>query len=153
MRSRRASPGQRIMLRTADRCDEFPSPHGFACAEDHIGYQKTITFLDRELRRSLHASGQLPTSALGQKRTFAPIRSTSSASCCIESPQESGADILRTKVPASTLLRHVSLQSCHTWPGRKAAKRSGEMPATFNASMSARNGASMGSSVSWNVPW
>src|SRR6516164_10762329 len=23
---------------------------GFACAEDHIGYQKTITFLDRELR-------------------------------------------------------------------------------------------------------
>src|SRR6516165_10286336 len=70
MRSRRASPGQRIMLRTADRCDEFPSPHGFACAEDHIGYQKTITFLDRELRRSLHASGQLPTSALGQKRTF-----------------------------------------------------------------------------------
>jgi len=57
------------MLRTADRCDEFPSPHGFACAEDHIGYQKTITFLDRELRRSLHASGQLPTSALGQKQT------------------------------------------------------------------------------------
>src|SRR6516165_4109478 len=51
MRSRRASPGQQIMLRTADRCDEFPSPHGFACAEDHIGYQKTITFLDRELRR------------------------------------------------------------------------------------------------------
>ena len=44
MRSRRASPGQRIMLRTANRCDEFPSPHGFACAEDHIGYQKTITF-------------------------------------------------------------------------------------------------------------
>src|SRR6516225_6826465 len=69
MRSRRASPGQRIMLRTADRCAEFPSPHGFACAEDHIGYQKTITFLDRELRRSLHASGQLPTSALGQKQT------------------------------------------------------------------------------------
>jgi hypothetical protein len=32
------------MLRTANRCDEFPSPHGFACAEDHIGYQKTITF-------------------------------------------------------------------------------------------------------------
>src|SRR6516162_10436167 len=64
MRSRRASPGQQIMLRTADRCDEFPSPHGFAYAEDHIGYQKTITFLDRELRRSLHGSGQLPTPAL-----------------------------------------------------------------------------------------
>src|SRR6516162_10803395 len=73
MRSRRASPGQRIMLRTADRCDEFPSPHGFACAEDHIGYQKTITFLDRELRRSLHASGQLPTSALCQKQTCSLI--------------------------------------------------------------------------------
>ena len=62
------------MLRTADRCDEFPSPHGFASAEDHIGYQKTITFLDRELRRSLHASGQLPTSALGQKRTLGDFR-------------------------------------------------------------------------------
>jgi hypothetical protein len=54
------------MLRTADKCDEFPSPHGFACAEDHIGYQKTITFLDASF---LHTSGQLPTSALGQKQT------------------------------------------------------------------------------------
>src|SRR6516225_9218637 len=35
--------------RTADKCNEFPSPHGFARAEDHIGYQKNITFLDREL--------------------------------------------------------------------------------------------------------
>ena len=65
------------MLRTADRCDEFPSPHGFACAEDNIGYQKTITFLDRELRSSLHASGQLPTSALCQKRTFGEVEAMS----------------------------------------------------------------------------
>jgi hypothetical protein len=35
--------------RTANKCDEFPSPHGFARAEDYIGYQKNITFLDREL--------------------------------------------------------------------------------------------------------
>jgi hypothetical protein len=34
------------MLRSADKCDEFPLPHGFARAEDHIEYQKTITFLD-----------------------------------------------------------------------------------------------------------
>src|SRR6516165_8864356 len=44
MRSRRRFPGQRIMLRTADKCDEFPSPHGFACAEDTVGYEKNITF-------------------------------------------------------------------------------------------------------------
>jgi len=28
----------------ADKCDKFPSPHGFARAEDYIGYQKDITF-------------------------------------------------------------------------------------------------------------
>ena len=28
----------------ADKCDRFPSPHGFARAEDHVGYQKHITF-------------------------------------------------------------------------------------------------------------
>ena len=31
------------------KCDEFPSPHGFAPAKDYIGYEKNITFLDREL--------------------------------------------------------------------------------------------------------
>jgi hypothetical protein len=35
---------------TAKKCDEFPSPHGFARAEDYIGYRKNITFWDRELR-------------------------------------------------------------------------------------------------------
>jgi hypothetical protein len=30
----------------AEKCDEFPSPHGFARAEDTIGYEKNITFLD-----------------------------------------------------------------------------------------------------------
>jgi hypothetical protein len=30
----------------ADKCDKFPSPHGFAPAEDTIGYEKNITFLD-----------------------------------------------------------------------------------------------------------
>jgi hypothetical protein len=28
---------------TGDKYDEFPSPHGFACAEDTIRYQKNIT--------------------------------------------------------------------------------------------------------------
>jgi hypothetical protein len=32
--------------RTAHNGDKFPSPHGFARAEDHIGYEKIITFLD-----------------------------------------------------------------------------------------------------------
>jgi hypothetical protein len=27
----------------ADKCDEFPSPHGFARAEDYIGYEQNIT--------------------------------------------------------------------------------------------------------------
>jgi len=27
-----------------DKCDELPSPHGFARAEDYIGYRKNITF-------------------------------------------------------------------------------------------------------------
>jgi hypothetical protein len=45
---------------TTGKCDEFPSPHGLAPAEDYIGYEKSITFLDRELRRSLHPSEPLP---------------------------------------------------------------------------------------------
>jgi hypothetical protein len=28
----------------ADKCDKFPSPHGFARAEDYVGYRKNITF-------------------------------------------------------------------------------------------------------------
>jgi hypothetical protein len=38
----------------ADKYDEFPSPHGLARAKDYIGYEKNITFLDRELCPSLH---------------------------------------------------------------------------------------------------
>jgi hypothetical protein len=37
-------------------------------------------------------------------------------------------------------------------PGRNVRKRSVEMPASFKASASAMSGASIGSSVSWNVP-
>jgi hypothetical protein len=29
---------------TTKKCDEFPSPHGFARAEDYIGHRKNITF-------------------------------------------------------------------------------------------------------------
>jgi hypothetical protein len=28
----------------ADKCDKFPTPHGFACAEDTIRYEKNIRF-------------------------------------------------------------------------------------------------------------
>jgi len=37
----------------ADKCDEFPSPHGFARAEDYIGYEQNITFwIDKCARMS-----------------------------------------------------------------------------------------------------
>jgi hypothetical protein len=35
---------------------EFPLPHGFTRAKDYIGYEENITFLDRELCRSLHSN-------------------------------------------------------------------------------------------------
>src|SRR5262249_27525770 len=35
----------------------IPPPHGFAPAEDFIGYENNITFLSRELCRSLRQSG------------------------------------------------------------------------------------------------
>ncbi|MGB8632736.1 MAG: hypothetical protein WCD69_25720, partial [Xanthobacteraceae bacterium] len=35
--------------RANKNCDEFPSPHGFARAKDHIGYEKNITFLIAKL--------------------------------------------------------------------------------------------------------
>jgi hypothetical protein len=41
--------------------------------------------------------------------------------------------------------------SGHTSRGRNVRKRSVEMPAAFKASASATSGASIGSSVSWNV--
>src|SRR6516225_3270721 len=50
-------------------CDEFPSPHGFAPAEDYIGYAKNITILDRELCRSFTPDRAGLMSALGHKRT------------------------------------------------------------------------------------
>jgi hypothetical protein len=40
----------------------------------------------------------------------------------------------------------------HTSPGSNLRKRSVEMLASFKASASAMSGASIGSSVSWNVP-
>ena len=40
---------------------------GFACAEDHIGYQKTITFLDRELRSFVTHKRPAPNVRFGSK--------------------------------------------------------------------------------------
>jgi hypothetical protein len=53
-----------------DKCDEFPSPHGFARAEDTIGYQKNITFLDRELSFGI-PKRPAPMSAFGSKADIA----------------------------------------------------------------------------------
>jgi len=58
---------------TADKCDEFPSPHGFARAEDYIGCENNITFLNRELCRLLRLNGPLPCPLWvksGHRRTF-----------------------------------------------------------------------------------
>ena len=41
LRARRERPRNG---RTTDKCDKFRSPHGFARAEDYIGYRKNITF-------------------------------------------------------------------------------------------------------------
>jgi hypothetical protein len=38
--ARRVRPRHRS---AADKCDEFPSPHGFARAKDYIGYEKKIS--------------------------------------------------------------------------------------------------------------
>jgi hypothetical protein len=38
---------------TTKKCDEFPSPHDIAHAEDYIGHEENITFLDREYRSAL----------------------------------------------------------------------------------------------------
>src|SRR5262249_48103909 len=62
-----------------EKPDEFPSPHGFAHAEDYIGYKKTITSLDRELCRSSHPSRTATVSALGHKRTSTTDEATSGA--------------------------------------------------------------------------
>src|SRR5262249_48449718 len=52
--------GQRPCCGGADKRDEFPSPHGFAHAEDYIGYAKNSTFLDCELCRRLRLTGRPP---------------------------------------------------------------------------------------------
>jgi len=61
--------------RATKKYDKFPSPHGFARAEDYIGYQKQYHILGRE-GRSLHQRPALM-SALGQKATSSPRRSMS----------------------------------------------------------------------------
>ena len=64
------------------------------------------------------------------------------------------ADIVKAFCPEGGALG-VSLdddQSSHTSPGRKVRKRSLEMPVSLKASASEMTGASIDSSVSWNVP-
>ena len=41
LRTRAKRPRNRS---AANKYDEFPSPHGFAHAEAHVGYEKNITF-------------------------------------------------------------------------------------------------------------
>ena len=48
--------------RGTKKCDKFPSPHGFARAEDYIGYRQQYHILGREMlrtrRRSKLSAGQ-----------------------------------------------------------------------------------------------
>jgi hypothetical protein len=67
LRVRAQRPG---VSSATNKYDEFPSPHGFAPAEDYIGYAKNITFwIGNCVVR--YIPGSRPTSALGQKRTSA----------------------------------------------------------------------------------
>src|SRR5215467_8132045 len=66
----------RWTVRAADKCDEFPSPHGFAHAKDHLGYERNITFWMKNFGWRIvpfvTPKRAAPMSALGQKRTYAP---------------------------------------------------------------------------------
>jgi hypothetical protein len=58
---------------TADKYDEFPSPHGFARAEDHIGYEKKISHFGSGIVPFVITKQAAPMPALGQKQTLTSI--------------------------------------------------------------------------------
>ena len=60
----------------ANQRDEFPSPHGFACAEDFVGYKKISHFGSRIVPFVTPKRSDLR-STLGQKRTLRHIRAMS----------------------------------------------------------------------------
>jgi hypothetical protein len=63
-----------MTARAADKCDEFPSPHGFTHAKDHLGYERNITFWMKNFGWRIvpfvTPKPAVPMSALGQKRTL-----------------------------------------------------------------------------------
>ena len=70
-----------MTARAADKCDEFPSPHGFAHAKDHLGYERNITFWMKNFGWRIvpfvTPKRAAPMSALGQKQTSELVRSMS----------------------------------------------------------------------------
>jgi hypothetical protein len=60
---------------TADECDEFPSSHGFARAEDYIGYEKNITSFGSRIVPLATSKRTSAMSAWDQKRTRSNFRS------------------------------------------------------------------------------
>src|SRR5262249_14454353 len=70
-----------MTARAADKCDEFPSPHGFAPAKDHLGYERNITFWMKNFGWRIvpfvTPKPAAPMSALGQKRTLGRLGSMS----------------------------------------------------------------------------
>jgi hypothetical protein len=49
----------------AGECNEFPSPHGFAHAEDRIGYEKNITFWMEMTLGTIGFEGRFDYAAIG----------------------------------------------------------------------------------------
>ena len=69
LRTRRERPSRGS---ATDQYNEFPSPHGFAQAEDQFGYQGNITFWIRNCALRYAKPADLM-SALGQKQTSRPF--------------------------------------------------------------------------------
>ena len=70
LRTRRERPSRGS---ATDQYNEFPSPHGFAHAEDQFGYQENITFWIRNCALRYAKPADLM-SALGQKQTLVHVR-------------------------------------------------------------------------------
>jgi hypothetical protein len=106
---------------------------------DH-GHRSLCRRLHKPFDEACEAARSAPRSSFGAERA--------AANPSLESGLSNGGDKMLDAINRYQRDSH----SFHTCPGRNAGKRSGEMPAAFKASASAKSGASIGSSLSWNVP-